>query len=306
MTAHQALHPVATLCRTLGVSPSGYYAWGKRPLSLRARADVELSALIAGIHGASRGTYGAPRIHAELAAQGIHVGRKRVARLRRTAELQGVSRRKFRNHRSRRHRAAGSGPRRSAVHRGRAGSAVGRGHHLRPHLGRLPVPRRRARCLEPPRHRLGHGNASAHRARPGRPRPGARPAPTDLGDSSLRPRLAVHLARPSVVGVVRRASGPRWAPWATPTTTPCARASSRPSSASCWIGIASGRRSTRVSPCLTSSKGWYNPRRRHSALKYLSPMIFERTSGIGDRTVASEATIDRGGAISVSPSMVLQ
>ena len=94
MTAHQALHPVATTCRTLGVSASGYYAWRKRPLSPRARADVELSAEIEGIHRESRGTYGAPRIHAELAARGVRVGRKRVARLMRRARLHGVSRRK--------------------------------------------------------------------------------------------------------------------------------------------------------------------------------------------------------------------
>ena len=49
-------------------------------------------------------------------------------------------------------------------------------------------------------------------------------------------------------------------------------------------------------------EGWYNPRRRHSALDYLSPMIYERTSGIGDRTVTSGSTIDQGGARSVSPS----
>jgi putative transposase len=78
----------------LGVSPSGYYAWRKRPLSRRARTDVELTAQIHAIHRESRGTYGAPRIHAELAAHGVHVGRKRVARLRRTAGLHGVSRRR--------------------------------------------------------------------------------------------------------------------------------------------------------------------------------------------------------------------
>ena len=79
MTAHQAFHPIATMCRVLDVSPSGYYAWRKRPLSARARTDVELTAQIEAIERDSRGTYGAPRVHAELAAQGTHVGRKRVA-----------------------------------------------------------------------------------------------------------------------------------------------------------------------------------------------------------------------------------
>src|SRR5882724_6191427 len=94
MTAHQAVHRIATMARVLGVSPSGYYAWRKRPLSPRARTDVELTAQIEVAHGESRRTYGAPRIHADLAAHGIHVGCKRVARLMRGAGLQGVSRRK--------------------------------------------------------------------------------------------------------------------------------------------------------------------------------------------------------------------
>src|SRR5213592_3646777 len=82
------------MCRVLGVSPSGYYAWRKRPLSTRARTGVELTAHIDAIHRMSRGTYGAPRIHAELAARGFPVGCKRVARLMRNAGVQGVSRRK--------------------------------------------------------------------------------------------------------------------------------------------------------------------------------------------------------------------
>jgi putative transposase len=94
VTAHQAVHPVATMCRVLGVSPSGYYAWRKRPLSARARGDVELTAEIQAIHKDSRGTYGAPRVHAELAATGHHLGRKRVARLMRGAGIVGVSRRR--------------------------------------------------------------------------------------------------------------------------------------------------------------------------------------------------------------------
>jgi putative transposase len=94
VTAHQAIHRVATMCRVLGVSPSGYYAWRKRAMAARTRADVELTAYIDEIHRTSRGTYGAPRVHAELGALGIHVGRKRVARLMRALGVCGVSRRK--------------------------------------------------------------------------------------------------------------------------------------------------------------------------------------------------------------------
>ena len=59
------------MCRVLGVSPGGYYARLKRPPSARAQADAELSARIAAIHRRSRATYGVPRIHAELRAQGL-------------------------------------------------------------------------------------------------------------------------------------------------------------------------------------------------------------------------------------------
>ena len=94
MKAHQASYPVTTRCRVLGVSTRGYYAWLKRPPSARARKDGQLTERIRKIHNRSKGTYGAPRIHAELAESGDHVGRKRVARLMRVATLQGVSRRK--------------------------------------------------------------------------------------------------------------------------------------------------------------------------------------------------------------------
>ena len=95
MSANQAQHPIATQCRLMDVSPSGYYAWAKRPPSARSLADDELMARIRKSHESSKGTYGAPRIHAELAAEGFHVGRKRVARLMKAAEITGVSRRKF-------------------------------------------------------------------------------------------------------------------------------------------------------------------------------------------------------------------
>lgn len=82
------------MCRVLGVSTSGYYAWLDRSPSARARVDAELTIQIQGIHGWSRGTYGVPRMYAELRGRGIAVGRDRVARLMREAGIQGVSRRK--------------------------------------------------------------------------------------------------------------------------------------------------------------------------------------------------------------------
>ena len=88
------MHHVATMCRVLGVSPGGYYALRGRPPSARARRDAELLERIRAIHEHSRGTYGAPRVHAEMIAVGPRVGRKRVARLMRAAGLAGVSRRK--------------------------------------------------------------------------------------------------------------------------------------------------------------------------------------------------------------------
>ena len=94
MRVHQATHPIATLCRVLGVSASGYYAWTTRPASVRATADAALSAQIRAIHQASRETYGERRIHAELLDLGVRVGRKRITRLMRAMGLVGVSRRK--------------------------------------------------------------------------------------------------------------------------------------------------------------------------------------------------------------------
>lgn len=95
MSANQAVYPVTTMSRLLGVSASGFYASTKRPPSRRCQTDAVLTAKIRAAHAGSNGTYGVPRIHAELAEQGMCVGRKRVARLMRAAELAGVSRRRF-------------------------------------------------------------------------------------------------------------------------------------------------------------------------------------------------------------------
>ena len=87
--------PVTTMCRMLGVSPSGYWAWQGRPPSARSLADAELTGRIRQAHQLSRGTYGSPRVHAELAATGQPCGRKRVARLMRAAGIAGVHRRRY-------------------------------------------------------------------------------------------------------------------------------------------------------------------------------------------------------------------
>jgi len=89
---HQAEHSVATMCRVLGVSRSGYYAWLSRAPAPRALEDDRLKDRIRTIHRESRGTYGVPRIHAELAEADERVSRKRIARLMRDLGLRGVCR----------------------------------------------------------------------------------------------------------------------------------------------------------------------------------------------------------------------
>ena len=83
------------MCRILGVSPSGYFAWRHRPPSRRRIEDEKLTLAIKEWHARSRGTYGAPRILEDLRDQGYRVGCKRIARLMRAAGLRGVSRRKW-------------------------------------------------------------------------------------------------------------------------------------------------------------------------------------------------------------------
>ena len=93
MKAHQAEHDVRRMCRVLGLSRSGYYAWCARGPSAHAQQDDVLLKAIRQEHLASRGIYGAPRIHARLQRRGLRVSRKRVARLMQEAGLVGVTRR---------------------------------------------------------------------------------------------------------------------------------------------------------------------------------------------------------------------
>ncbi|HEY3373445.1 MAG TPA: IS3 family transposase [Candidatus Aquicultor sp.] len=88
-----AHHSISRLARVLGVTAAGYYAWKFRAPSERKLQDELLKTKIERIHKDSFGIYGAPRIHAELKANDICVGRKRVARLMKELGIEGVSKR---------------------------------------------------------------------------------------------------------------------------------------------------------------------------------------------------------------------
>ena len=255
MTAHRATHRLATLCRVLGVSPSGYYAWRQRPLSARARADVTLSAQIQAIHTRSRGTYGVPGVHAELAAAGVRIGRKRVARLMRAVGVQGVSRRKFQRT-TRRDPAAVPAP--DLVSRDFAAAGPDRLWvaditYIPTWAGFLYL----AVVLDVWSRRV-IGWAMATHLR------------TELVLDALnmavaqrRPTTVIHHSdqgcfstprSPLASAAARPASGRPWGAWATPTITPSARASSPPSSASCWTAAASRPRPRPAWPSSISSR----------------------------------------------------
>ncbi len=95
--AEKASYPVALSCRALGVSRAGFYAWLGRPPPTRAREDRRLRVLIREAHERSRGTYGSPRVHAELRASGERVSRKRVVRLMQEQTLRARVRRRYKS-----------------------------------------------------------------------------------------------------------------------------------------------------------------------------------------------------------------
>ena len=99
--AEKAHHATATLCRVMKVSRAAFYVWARHQASARADADRALLERITQLHRESMSTYGAPRIHHDLRDLGVRVGRRRVARLMRSAGLSGWTRRKFRTPRAR-------------------------------------------------------------------------------------------------------------------------------------------------------------------------------------------------------------
>ena len=100
IAATKAEHTVTILCRCLRVTRSGFYAWQKRPRPARAKSDAQLAATVAAVHLRSRRTYGSPRVHRELLARGVRVGKKRVERLMRENGIQGRRKRRFKHTRT--------------------------------------------------------------------------------------------------------------------------------------------------------------------------------------------------------------
>ena len=195
-----------------GVSVSGFYAWNTRPLSARATADIQRTALIHAIHRRSGGAYGAPSIHAALADDhDTHVGKKRVARLMRAAGLHGLQPRRFVTT-----TIADPVADRALdqVERQCVTDSPDRLHHLRAHVGRLPLRGHRAGRLVASDRGLGDGAPPTHRARARGVRHGPDIAPPRGRGPSLGPRLPGHQLRvrealprgrrPAVEGLDRR------------------------------------------------------------------------------------------------------
>jgi putative transposase len=93
--AERACYPVALLCGLMDVSRAGYYAWCRRPESQHSKDDRRLEVEVRAAHEAGRRYYGSPRVQAELRAQGVHVGRNRIMRLMRDQGLRARARRRF-------------------------------------------------------------------------------------------------------------------------------------------------------------------------------------------------------------------
>ena len=305
MKANQAAHTLTTMCRVLGVSASGYYAWQSRDVSARQRQDAVLLEQIRTFHGQSGGTYGTPRILRDLRAAGVRVGGKRVARLLKQAGLRGVSRRKWPVTTV---RAVTARPAPDLVQR--AFTATGPNQLWVADITYIPTGAGflyLAVVLDVWSRRIVGWAMATHLRTP------LVVAALDMAIAQRRPTAVIHHSdqgcQYTAVEFGRR----------------CREANVRPSmgsvgdcydNAMCESFFATlecelldrQRFPTQADARLAVFdfiEGWYNPRRRHSALDYLSPMIFERAHARGDRTVPPGSTIDQGGAISISPSRVM-
>ena len=155
--AEKASFPISRMCRVLGVSQSGFFAWQDRPACRRQQQDMVYLAHIRTVFALSNGTYGSPRMHRDLIDEGHEIGRHRTARLMRENQLIARQKRRFKRTTDSEH----AWPRRAepcgtGLHGGRPGPEVGSRHLLHLDSGGLALPRGRAGSLLPARRRLGH------------------------------------------------------------------------------------------------------------------------------------------------------
>jgi len=195
---HQGVWPVRVMCDALSVSPSGYYAWRSRPDSPRKIANRDLLADIRRVHAQHQERYGAPRVHAELRAEGQTVSRKRVERVMRQHGLRARAPRRYRvctTDSKHSLPVAANLLDQNFVADPAQSSLVGR-YHLHSDQRGLALPGRDPRPVHPQGGWLGHARSHAcrthHRcAHHGNPTaaPGSRP------DPSFRPRQPVRRRR---------------------------------------------------------------------------------------------------------------
>jgi len=103
IAAEKACFPVALMCRILAVSRAGFYAWRRRPAARRTRQDGTLAVAVAAIYAEHHGRYGTPRVRMELRDRGQRTGRKRIARLMRAQGLRARPKRRYRTTTDSRH-----------------------------------------------------------------------------------------------------------------------------------------------------------------------------------------------------------
>jgi putative transposase len=276
VNANQADAKVRTMCRVLGVSASGYYAWRDRAPSARKLADAVLVERIRRVHADSLQTYGMPRVRAELIDQGVAISRKRVARLMRVHGIRGISRRRGFVVTTRREQGQGkapdlvqrrfeaAGPNRlwvadltyvptwagfiylavviDAWSRRVVGWAIGETMTAELVLQALNMALQQRRP-DGVIHHSDQGSQYASIAFGERcKRMGVRPSMGSVGDAYDNAMAESFFASLECELIDRRS-------WQTKTEARLA--------------------------LFTYIEGWYNPRRRHSALEYLSPMNFE-------------------------------
>ena len=253
MKSYQAKYRISTMCRTLGVSASGYYAWLLRTPSARKQRDIALGDRIEAIHRRSRNTYGRPRIKAELKDDGITLSNDRLARLMNERKLQGASRRKgIRT--TVRDRDARPAPDLSIVsssptRRTSFGLLTSRTCRLM----LVSCSCCRSRRVQSANRWLGDELEHANAVGPRRAQYGdlATPALTSfITQTKERNTRRSHL----VYAAAKRTSGPRWDRLGTATTTRCARASTPRWNANCSTSTGFARIRRRSSRSSTSSK----------------------------------------------------